>query len=711
MSIWPFGKKMEKKAVADNLLQYQGGIYYIGSSTAGSQRLKQYVEGYRICDTIYSCVNLITQSAVLVPWYVYRDTADGDVEEVEKHPLLEWMDKPGPGMDWTEFMTRSLSFYLTAGNSYWHKMVGSFGKYGQVEVLRPQNMSIKVDTRNAEIMAYEYRVGGQVISFPPKEIIHVKTFHPEDPLYGLSPIQVLARKVDISNFGELWTIALLENEARPSGGLKIKTGVINEEQRQKINQMLKDQFSGYNNAGRPLVLSGDWEWQSFSITPKELEFLHSKKAVMREICAAYKVAPELFGDSENKTYSNVKEARKALYQEAVLPLLGKFKNALNEYLVPQFDDSGVYLDYDVSGIDALTEDLGLLWTRIKDAKINGIITRDEARDEMGYGELEGGDTLSEPMGSTATPVDELGKTPKPKPVPAPLAEEVPPKPATIEEPKPKKSASVIVKGGGFWTKAERKRAKWNAFRRRTLAREKTLNVIAQKYLNAQADRIIDAVKRAPSVNMVDRWLIMDKRKEASLYVDATMLWYMDTFKQAMAAGMAASKGEILEHEVKAGVFTPEHEEKLKKKILYTGEEITETSFITVWDLIEEAEAEAMTMDELARAIRDKWKDLGPMRARRIAMTEAARIENYGELEGYKETEFVDSKGWICSFLEHSREAHIQADANYRDNPIPLDEPFIVGGESMMEPLDDSLGATAGNIINCHCAMFPHVKED
>src|SRR4030042_5379401 len=101
---WPWSKKIEQKAGADSLVQYQSGIYFLGASTAGNQRLKNYVAGYRLSDTVYSCINLITQAALSVPWYVYRDVKgdDGewDVEEMENHPFNEFMDNPGPGRDW-----------------------------------------------------------------------------------------------------------------------------------------------------------------------------------------------------------------------------------------------------------------------------------------------------------------------------------------------------------------------------------------------------------------------------------------------------------------------------------------------------------------------------------------------------------------------------------------------------------------------------------
>jgi len=703
---WPFGKKIEKKT-GSPLVQYQGGIYYIGASGSSTPRLKDYVAGYRLCDTVYSCVNLIVQSAVLVPWYVYRDNADGEPDEIDKHPLVEWMKKPGLGMDWTEFLTRNLSFYLITGNSYIRKMIGSFGLRGQMEVLFPQFMTPKPKP-DGTLSYYEYQAGGRVVTFPIDQIVHTKTFNPENALIGLSPIQVLARKIDMAQFGELWTIALLEKQCQPSMILMNKS-LIGGDQLEKLKQDLHDQYSGYENAGNPMLLTGgEWSVDKGSFSPKEVEFLNSKRALMREICAAYKVAPELFGDSENKTYSNIKEARKALYQEAVLPLLGKFKNAFNEQIVPAFDASGVYLDYDVSSIDALSEDLNSLWTRLLDAYRAGTVTRNELRTEIGWGEIEGApDVIAEPVSMITTPVDQLGKEPEPAPVelpPAKPAEEPP-----VEEPpkKPPKARIVSIKGG-FWQLPERKEAKWNAFARRVQARERGIQKIAAQHLREQAERIVKQVKKAPSVNTIDRWLVLDKEKEAGLFVDSSIRWYIDSFTKAVRSGMAAGKGEISDGEEKVWVFKPEYEAKLRKIVVESGTKIAETTMEDIIGLLETAELENQTVTELAKAIQVLMGERETWRSRRIAMTEAAKVENAGELIGYKESEFIELKGWLCAFVEHSRQDHMDADAKYSDDPIELDSDFEVGDKLMAHPGDPKGGAS--QVCNCLCTLYPQVKE-
>jgi len=56
------------------------------------------------------------------------------------------------------------------------------------------------------------------------------------------------------------------------------------------------------------------------------------------------------------------------------------------------------------------------------------------------------------------------------------------------------------------------------------------------------------------------------------------------------------------------------------------------------------------------------------------------------------------KTWDSVGDSHVRDDHLAADGQ----TVPVNEPFVVGGEQLMFPGDTSLGASAGNVINCRC---------
>lgn len=84
------------------------------------------------------------------------------------------------------------------------------------------------------------------------------------------------------------------------------------------------------------------------------------------------------------------------------------------------------------------------------------------------------------------------------------------------------------------------------------------------------------------------------------------------------------------------------------------------------------------------------------RAARIAMNETNVIHNY--LHHMKLREKQITHTWDATLDEFTRPHHFEADGL----TVPIDEPFVIAGERMMFPGDDSLGATAKNLINCRC---------
>jgi hypothetical protein len=57
-----------------------------------------------------------------------------------------------------------------------------------------------------------------------------------------------------------------------------------------------------------------------------------------------------------------------------------------------------------------------------------------------------------------------------------------------------------------------------------------------------------------------------------------------------------------------------------------------------------------------------------------------------------------TKTWMAILDRVTREAHLDA----HGQEVDVFKPFTVGGQLMMQPLDSSLGASLGNIINCRC---------
>lgn len=90
--------------------------------------------------------------------------------------------------------------------------------------------------------------------------------------------------------------------------------------------------------------------------------------------------------------SNYREARKALYMEASIPMARKIYGAITKALQKYYEDRPV-ICLDVDKIESIQEDRGFAVERLTKAVLAGILTPNEAREELNYAPKPDGDTL------------------------------------------------------------------------------------------------------------------------------------------------------------------------------------------------------------------------------------------------------------------------------------------------------------------------------
>ena len=158
--------------------------------------------GYQNCCTVYACINERAGGGAGVPWDLFQRGQGKDAKKVkiEEHPLLDLMRRPNPQEGGSAFRLKMMAFYLISGNSYLTRIGPERGPPTEMYSIRPDRMRIIPGTQFDPIAGYRYTVNGRprVPDFTAEEILHLKMFHPLDDWYGLSPIEVAAKEIDIS---------------------------------------------------------------------------------------------------------------------------------------------------------------------------------------------------------------------------------------------------------------------------------------------------------------------------------------------------------------------------------------------------------------------------------------------------------------------------------------------------------------------------------
>jgi HK97 family phage portal protein len=716
---WPIQKR--ETPVAVQILGYYGKNRAIWSSRDYATLTDA---GYKNVAAVYGSIRLLTTGAAGIDWKVEERTGKGKWERVDDSPLWKLLWRPNPREGKRRFTANALGYKLLAGNSFiWKSAIGSLPP-SELWSLRPDRTSIVTGDSKNLIAGYDYTTSGAPRRFKPEEILHLKEFNPTDDFYGLSRLEVAAKKIDIANWSAEWNLKALQNNLRPPGAVVVE-GSLTKLQRQQMQDDLR-RYQGANEEGTVPIFEGGGKWENLAISPKDMEWLSATKMTTRDICAIYNVWSGLLGDTENTTYANQEEGRKMLFLAGILPEMEELRDELQTWLVPAFG-SNLRLDYDRDKIEAIQEDRAKRYSYLAAADW---LSQNEKRAATGYEEIPEGEVVLVPIGKIPLELSAEGRPAGGNGAP-PADEDERTRMLRILDttgdlrqalglpagatPLALPEAAVYGAGKGpgagrgelgaarrsFWISTpERKRALWDNFELRVKAKERALVGPLTAFLKEQAGRAKDAGRVG-----------LDLKREAELYARKLLKPCAELARTGVEAGLAATRGELYDLEERMGPpaeLNPEQAALVNRMVIYSGTKIAESTMEKVLELGLQAEAEGWTTEDLTQTIWSKLKEFAPWRSRLIARTEMTKLENWGQLEGYKAAEFVENKGWLSAYAPDTREEHIQADQTYRENAIPLDQPFEVMGELLEYPGDPA--GSPGNICNCLCTTFPEIVE-
>tara|TARA_R100001594_G_scaffold143321_3_gene191157 strand:- start:40 stop:1713 length:1674 start_codon:yes stop_codon:yes gene_type:complete len=417
MAIFDNIKKLFKPNKKVQTKQYPTTMFNTINYTQGKNYTYEDLvkEGYENNAIAYRCINEISQGASGVKLKLFRGKMN-----VENHPLLDLLERPSPNKGYVELFESLYSFLLLSGNSY---LIGSGAEKelpSELYCLRPDRIRI-IPGEMSLPLAYQYLVNGKLVAEYPVDqttglssVKHFKLFHPKHDHLGMSPLVSAASNVDSHNLTNKHNVALLQNGARPSGAVVFKpkdetgsTVQLSESQRAQIIQDMEYRFSGAGNAGRPMLLEGDFHFQQMGLSPKDMDFSVLKKMSAIDIALCFGVPAQLVGIPDAQTYNNMPEARLALYEETIIPILRRIQSDLNEWLTPQFGD-GMKLEYDIDSIPAMAESRKRVFESVIQGVNSGILTRNEAREKLGFDPIKGGDTLFVP--ASVMPISLAGES-------------------------------------------------------------------------------------------------------------------------------------------------------------------------------------------------------------------------------------------------------------------------------------------------------------
>ena len=345
---------------------------------------------------VYRCINKRAKAVASIPWYVEERVGD-TWQRVPNHPIEVLLTEPNPFMTGQKLMEYLVNHLDLSGNALW-KIVKARGVPVEFWTIVPDTNVIRpVPHRNTFLSHYEYQIDpGNILRIEPNDIIHFKTVDPANYYWGLSPIQVAAKVIDTDIESVNWNKISLQNRAVTDGIFSF-SHPLTKVQWEEARAQIREQHQGSGNSHTPWVLGSGATWHQMSLSPVEMDFLQSRKYNREEICAVFDVPPILVGSQDAASYNNYSTARRAFYEDSIVPLLDDIRECLDMALVPYWDtkardpgeQNSIRLMYDLNNVTALQEEFG---EKVKNAEIlynMGIpLEQINQRLELGFMDLE-----------------------------------------------------------------------------------------------------------------------------------------------------------------------------------------------------------------------------------------------------------------------------------------------------------------------------------
>ena len=399
---------------------YNRFIYNVmGNNTiSNNQYSDDYIDkGYGYNPTIYSLIQLISKSAVTVPYKIYKTVDESSVkeykaltenglnedsvfkaklmrkhifEEVEHSAVGKLLERPNPAQSWSVFLEELIGFGKLTGNRYIYGITPENGEnrdiYYQLYNLPAHLIEIKSEGIFKPVSKYTMMYQDNKYDLTAEEVLHIADFNPDytgdgSHLYGQSPIQAGMRVLTTANEAVETNLKFLHNQS--ARGMLTPEGdeQITSTQAQQLKDALRRNYQGAKSANDIMITGSAFKLTNFGLSSSDLQLLESYNATIKDLCNLFGVPVQLLNNTESTTYDNYRIARKVLFTNAIIPELNKIKDEFNRWLIPQFGED-LYFDFDYSSIPELMPEQEKL---VDSLSKSYWLTSNEKREAVGYG--------------------------------------------------------------------------------------------------------------------------------------------------------------------------------------------------------------------------------------------------------------------------------------------------------------------------------------
>lgn len=341
---------------------------------------------------VYGCVRILSETVASLPLHVYRRLPNGGRESV-RHPLNNLLGVSGNG-EQTAFEQREyqMSSLGLRGNAYSVLELDRRGLVSSIESLKPFYCHLGRSASGSLIVDYQEPGNSRV--YRADQLWRVAALG-SDGVQGLSPVALARENMALAITTEQSAARMFSNGNQTANVLEYEHQ-LTDEQIEKLRSQFTDQYSGYKNAHKPLILESGMSARSIGMSASDAQFLESRKFQIAEIARWYRVPLHMLAELDKATFSNIEHQSIEFVVHTIRPWLVRLEQSASRDLLTDAEKQrGLFLSHNVEGL--LRGDTKARYEAYASGIVNGWMSRNEVRALENLNPVEGLDNYLVPL--------------------------------------------------------------------------------------------------------------------------------------------------------------------------------------------------------------------------------------------------------------------------------------------------------------------------